>query len=79
MTLDWGAFIFAVADACTICEGFSLGAEGFWVVEVNGVIGVEVFFEALDVAVLGEVDNNGVCKDINFDWHISWVFKVLYI
>lgn len=67
VALDRGAFIFAVADACTIREGFCLGVEGFRVFEVNGVIGVEVFFETSDVAFLSEVDKKGVCKDVNFD------------
>lgn len=62
-----GALVGAVADAGAVCECFGLGVEGFGVAEVDCIVGIEVFFEALDVAVLGEVDKNGVCEDVNFD------------
>lgn len=64
---NWSTLIFTVADACTICEGFSLCVECFRLVEVNSIIGVKVFFETFDVAFLSEVDKNGVCEDVNFD------------
>ena len=45
----------AVADAGAVCECFGLGVEAFRFVEVDGIVGVKIFIEALDVAVNNEV------------------------
>lgn len=61
----------AVADAGAVCECFGLGVEALRLVEIDCIVGVEIFFEALDVIILGEVDKNWVCQDVNFYCHIG--------
>lgn len=51
-----GAFIFAVAETGAESEGFFFGIEDFRFREVESIVGVEQFLEAVDVIVHDEVD-----------------------
>lgn len=51
-----GAFIFAVSETGAESEGFFFGVENFRLREVEGIVGVEQFFETVDVIVHNEVD-----------------------
>lgn len=51
-----GAFIFAVTETCAESEGFFFGIEDFRLREIESIVGVEQFLEAVDVIVKDEVD-----------------------
>lgn len=56
IALDRGAFIDSVADAGTESEGFFLCVESFGFGEQNGIVGVKILLEAVEVSVLDEAD-----------------------
>lgn len=51
-----GAFISSEADTCAESESGFLGVENLRLREVERIVGVEQFFEAVDVIVHDEVD-----------------------
>lgn len=65
-TLHRDAFIDAVADAGAKREGFGFGLECFGFAEHEGIVGVKVFLEAVEVVVLDKTYKNGVVNDVDF-------------
>lgn len=53
-TLDRGAFINTETDAGTERESRFLGVESFRFVKDDGIIGVKMLFETVDISVLDE-------------------------
>ena len=60
ITLYRGTFISAIADAGAVSESFGFGSKFFGFGNIEGIVGVEIFFEAVEVFVLNEVDGERV-------------------
>lgn len=71
-----GAFIFAVTETCAESEGFFFGVENFRLGEVEHIIRVKVFFEAVNIIVNEEIDSEGVGYNVNFYCHKKKILKL---
>ena len=62
-----GAVIRSIAYAGAESESLSFGVENFGFSEVEHIVGVEIFFEALNIIINKEVDGERVGYNVNFD------------
>ena len=70
-----GAFVGAVAESFAESEGLLLGLEHFGFGEVEHIVGIEIFLEAVDVIINKEVDGERVGNHIYFDGLFHKILK----
>lgn len=73
-----GAFILAVAETGAESEGFFFGVEDFRLREVESIVGVEKFFEAVDVIVHDEVNSEGFGNNVYFYGHNEQILRLFF-
>lgn len=73
-----GAFVEAVAETGAESEGFFFGVEDFRLREVESIVGVEKFFEAVDVIVHDEVNSEGFGNNVYFYGHNEQILRYCF-
>ena len=68
----------AVAETGAESEGFFFGVEDFRLREVESIVGVEKFFEAVDVIVHDEVNSEGFGNNVYFYGHNEQILRLFF-
>lgn len=64
-----GALVRAVAETFAEGERLFFGIEDLRLGEVEHIVGVKIFFEAVNIIVNEEIDGERVGDNVNFYWH----------
>ena len=72
------AFIFAVAETCAESKSFIFGVENLRLREVECIVGVKKFFEAVDVIVHDEVNSEGFGNNVYFYGHNKQILRLFF-